>query len=1058
MLMQLFVKNKYKAFLLYLFMSLIKEYFDLTKKYINDYGQNTILLMQVGSFFEVYGILDKKTGIISGSNIEDFSRICELNVVEKNVCVSNATVSNATVSNATVSNATVSNATVSNATVSNAATSENKENVVMAGFKDMMIEKYLKKIQEAGFTAVVFTQDEAAKNTTRSCAGIFSPGTYFPNEITTLTNNICCVWVDLVHNKVLLKGKHIVVGIANIDIYTGKSNIFQFKEAYTNNPTDFDQLEHFISIYKPSELILISNLTDHDINNIIHYANIHCPSIHKMSLSSEANLKNQFTKKAENCEKQNYQKEILQKFYKIEDYAVFSQNFYENNVATQAFCFLLDFVYQHNPHLVNRISEPIFENCSDRLLLANHSLKQLNIIDDRENTYAGKYSSVLKMLNICLTSMGKRKFSHLFLSPSTNKEHLQREYDMTEYLLKDYDTFTDLFKQKLGEIRDLSKWERQIFLKKINPKSFVQMYKNLETIAQLFQSSEKDENIISYLNKNSSDKNVHSIPTFISNIKDYLKERIDMDLAKDIDQTTAFEINFIRKGVNSELDLKTEKIQDCENKLEAIRNYLSILIENKEKKSKTMSDYVKTHETEKNCFSLITTNRRCKLLQDALPEQETIVKLAYVNANNRSESFDFKVSKKQFDFPKQSAANSFIQDEQITQLCKSISYIKITMKDEITSVFQQMVDTFGEKFQKPFETIVQYVTLLDVIFTKATLAKKYNYCKPSLVESDKSFVKIKNLRHCLIEFLQTNENYVTNDISLGDGITDGILLYGTNAVGKTSLIRALGISIVMAQSGLFVPCSQFTFKPYHSIFTRIIGNDNIFKGLSTFAVEMSELRTILRLTDQNSLVLGDELCSGTENSSAISIFVAGIQKLRELKCSFIFATHLHEIVNYDEIRALTNVSLKHMSVIYDKERDMLIYDRKLKDGPGNNMYGLEVCKSLHLPQDFIDAAYEIRAKYNNVSATAFKCSHYNAKKIVGMCEKCGEEIGTEVHHLQHQKEANDAGFIESEDSVFHKNKLANLMTLCETCHHEFHKKNLQHKRVKTSKGYQLKEL
>ena len=1014
-------------------MSLIKEYFDLTKNYQNDYGQNTILLMQVGSFFEVYGILDKKTNVISGSNIEDFSRICELNVVEKNVCVSNDSI--------------------------NQSNTSTKDNIVMAGFKDIQIEKYLKKIQEAGFTAVVYTQNEAAKNTTRSCAGIFSPGTYFPNEINTLTNNICCVWVELVHNKVLLKGKHIIVGIANIDIYTGKSNIFQFKEAYTNNPTDFDQLEHFISIYKPSEMIVISNMAENEINNVIHYANIQCPSIHKLSLSSEnQSAKNQFIKKAENCEKQNYQKEILQKFYNIEDYNVFSQNFYENNIATQSFCFLLDFVFQHNPYLVNKISEPFFENCGDRILLANHSLKQLNIIDDREQTYTGKYSSVLKMLNICLTSMGKRKFSHLFLSPSTNKECLQREYNITEYLLKDYDTFTALFKQKLGEIRDLSKWERQIFLKKINPKSFFHMYKNLETIAELFKNVGTDETILSYLNQ--FEKNIHSIPMYISNILIYLKERINMDLAKDIDQTTGFEINFICKGMNASLDLKTEKILVCENKLEAIRNYLSGLIENKEKKSKTVSDYVKIHETEKNCFSLVTTNRRCKLLQDALPEKECTVKLTYVNANNESETFDFKVSKNQFDFPKQSGTNSFIQDEQITLLCKSISYIKITMKDEITEVFHELIDTFGEKFQKPFESIVQFVTLLDVIFAKATLAKKYNYCKPVLVESDKSFVKIKNLRHCLIEFLQTNENYVTNDITLGDSVMDGILLYGTNAVGKTSLIRALGISIVMAQSGLYVPCSQFTYKPYHSIFTRIIGNDNIFKGLSTFAVEMSELRTILRLTDKNSLVLGDELCSGTENSSAISIFVAGIKKLRDLKSSFIFATHLHEIVDYDEIKELTNVSLKHMSVIYDKERDMLIYERKLKDGPGNNMYGLEVCKSLHLPQDFIDTAYEIRAKYhpNGTTGIAFKTSHYNAKKIVGMCEKCGKELGTEVHHLQHQKEANDEGIIEKDDTIFHKNKLANLITLCETCHHEFHKKNVQHKRVKTTKGYKLQEI
>ena len=102
-----------------------------------------------------------------------------------------------------------------------------------------------------------------------------------------------------------------------------------------------------------------------------------------------------------------------------------------------------------------------------------------------------------------------------------------------------------------------------------------------------------------------------------------------------------------------------------------------------------------------------------------------------------------------------------------------------------------------------------------------------------------------------------------NDIAIGMPESHtGIMLFGTNAVGKSSLIRSLGMSVVLAQAGFFVPCSSFTYKPYSSIFTRILGNDDIFKGLSTFAVEMSELRTILQLTDENSLILGDELCSG----------------------------------------------------------------------------------------------------------------------------------------------------------------------------------------------------
>jgi DNA mismatch repair protein MutS len=610
-------------------------------------------------------------------------------------------------------------------------------------------------------------------------------------------------------------------------------------------------------------------------------------------------------------------------------------------------------------------------------------------------------------------------------------------------------------KLNLSCIKDISKNERQIFIKKITPKSFFTLYNNIVLISKIYEKVSTDNQVMQYLGV--FEKNISKIREYCDELAGFIKTNLVLELAKDIDQLQNFDNNFIERNVDSELDKKTDTLKESELKLEAIREYLSLTIENREKKGKT-ADYVKIHETEKNNFSLICTSRRCKILSDALPATTSIVKLKYIN-DNVEKSFDFKVSKTQFSFEKQSASNNIIVDDQIIGLCKNISSIKTSMKDLVLFVFNKFVTSF-ELYQQKLESIINFITYVDILYTKATIAKKYNYCKPRIIKSDKSFIDAKNLRHCLIEQLQNNELYVTNDIFLGDGKNDGLLLYGTNAVGKTSLIRALGISLIMAQSGLFVPCSSFDYFPYNYIFTRILGNDNIFKGLSTFAVEMSELRTILRLADPNSLILGDELCSGTENTSAISIFVAGIQKLHQCGSSFIFATHLHEIVNYEEITDLKSVSLKHMAVVYDKENDVLVYDRKLRDGPGNNLYGLEVCKSLSLPNDFLEAAYNIRMKYNPESASllSLKTSHFNSKKIMSLCEKCGKNMGTEVHHLQHQNDANDDGIIESADNVFHKNKLANLMTLCEGCHSDFHKKDVKHKRVKTTKGIQIREV
>ena len=464
-------------------------------------------------------------------------------------------------------------------------------------------------------------------------------------------------------NKLLFKGKFVVVGVANIDIYTGKTSIFQFKETYINNPTTYDELERFISIYNPSEVILISNLpNEKELDFIISYAGINCSLIHKFHINDSVN--NERTKNILNCEKQPYQKEILSKFYKFHDYDVFIQNFYEYNIATQAFCFLIDFVYQHNPHLVNKIAEPNFENCSNRLVLANHTLKQLNLINDG-NVKSSKYSCVSNMLNECQTPMGKRKFIYNILNPIYDEEYLQREYDITEHYLTKYTEYNNFLKNNLLTIKDLSKWERQIFLKKISPKAFFNLYNNILTIKNIYHEICKDLKIKDYLYV--FEKKILNIGTFCDNISSFINSNLNLEIAKDLEQLQNFEINFINGGIDIELDKKSETLKESEMKLEAIQVYLSSIIENKEKKNSKTHDFVRIHETEKNNFSLLCTSRRCKLLQDALPKDASIIKLTYNQA--KTLKFDFKISKNQFTFEKQSSSNNCIVDEQIISLC-----------------------------------------------------------------------------------------------------------------------------------------------------------------------------------------------------------------------------------------------------------------------------------------------------------------------------------------------------------------------------------------------------
>jgi len=551
----------------------------------------------------------------------------------------------------------------------------------------------------------------------------------------------------------------------------------------------------------------------------------------------------------------------------------------------------------------------------------------------------------------------------------------------------------------------------------------------------------RDAVITEYIRKH----NITNIEDYCYEIMEFIENTIDVSLCETIDCFSQFETNFIKKNVDVHLDEQYQCLLESTDKLEAIRLFLNNKISNVEKKEKG-NEYVKKHETEKLSISLVATKRRCVLLKNELSSlKEKKIKLSYISTFSGKEEIFIFENDNSLLFEPQTTTYEFIRHRQITELCKNITTIKNQLKELITNIYIKcVVDKLTEYFSDKVEKIIEYITYIDTIYTKAYISIKYHYCKPIIDSSvDKSFFIAKGMRHPLIEHLQTNEIYITNDLDLGnEESVDGILLYGTNAVGKTSLIRAIGINIIMAQAGLFVPCSHFTYKPYQYIFTRILGNDNIFKGLSTFAVEMSELRTILKICNKDSLILGDELCSGTESISAKSIFVAGVQTLISKKSSFIFATHLHEIIDYEEINKCDRLCLKHMAVSYDRGNDKLIYDRKIKDGPGNNMYGLEVCRSLSLPEEFLTLADNIRLKYNPISSSllSLKKTKYNSKKIKSLCENCGKKMSTEIHHLIPQKSADKKGMIYNEDgSFFHKNHLANLMAVCEECHLSFHK-------------------
>ena len=180
--------------------------------------------------------------------------------------------------------------------------------------------------------------------------------------------------------------------------------------------------------------------------------------------------------------------------------------------------------------------------------------------------------------------MGKRKFAYQFLNPSTNKEHIEREYDITEYLLTNFDVCSDKFKQNLSSIKDLSKWERQVFLKKISPKSFYNLHNNIQTIKEMYLKMVKNDiTIKAYMSKLPVNIDIDNIDQYCNNILKCINEHLILFVAQEIEQTQQFELNFIQPGVDTQLDDKLHLLAESEGKLEAIRSYLNDIIPDKGK-------------------------------------------------------------------------------------------------------------------------------------------------------------------------------------------------------------------------------------------------------------------------------------------------------------------------------------------------------------------------------------------------------------------------------------------------------------------------------------------
>ena len=239
---------------------------------------------------------------------------------------------------------------------------------------------------------------------------------------------------------------------------------------------------------------------------------------------------------------------------------------------------------------------------------------------------------------------------------------------------------------------------------------------------------------------------------------------------------------------------------------------------------------------------------------------------------------------------------------------------------------------------------------LDVLATLAEVASREGYVRPEVGEGFD--LEITAGRHPVVERMMPRDQFVPNDVRLSPD-TRMIILTGPNMAGKSTILRQIGLVVLMAQMGSFVPASRARVGITDRVFTRVGASDNLVRGQSTFMVEMSETSAILHTATARSLVLLDEIGRGTSTWDGVSIAWAVSEHLHErIGCKTVFATHYHELTQLaDEFPSVRNYNVE---VRENGDRILFLY--RLKAGGADRSYGIEVGRLAGLPQPVIARA------------------------------------------------------------------------------------------------------
>ncbi|WP_321778716.1 MutS-related protein [Sulfurimonas sp.] len=944
---------------------LTQTYFDLQKYFEEKYGTNTVVFMEIGTFFEVYEVNNDEEQV---GKAKEIAELLNIQLTKKNKSI----------------------------------IENSDKNPLLAGVPAVSFERYLSRlIGEQKYTIVVVKQKGNPPKITRHIAQIISPGTNFEHIVDNDDNYIVSILVD--------KHKGIyTVGYSAIDVTTGKTWLYETHGTSEDPSYALDEVFNLLNIYRTAEVVLSFLDGVDDQRHVLQYLEI--PEHYHYSVNNQR-------------PKIDFQNKLFKEVYQIQSLLspIEHLDLERSPMISESLAVLIHFVIEHDMHIVQKLNMPRLIDNRRFMYLGNNALEQVGIISKDRNEF-----TLLKLMDKSSTAIGRRLLKERLLNPIMEKDELERRYNLIEKV----SSHTRFLDETMRGIYDLERLSRRLNLGRLHPFEMNHVYESMISVKDLMNYVKKYK--------------IQRTPFNESEVDEFLRDiskSIDLDVSRRFTSNTIDE-NFLKSGVDESVDILVEENSTILIAFEDIMEKIQQMLESVN--SNSSKGLVSLGILEKEGYYISLSKNRFSMIEKEF---------------NAHEDFkDFVVKKLTNSVKITSSFTDVLSDK----IMKNRRKIVVLVKDR----FVNLQGIYERRYSLLFDRVISYVSDLDVGVSSSKVAQQYKHSRPMIVdvEGDENFMQIMQLRHPLIEIQERGGIYVPNDVVMGnrnymdlphpktvmlevdvhDGHDiNGVLLYGINSSGKSSLMKSIGIATLMAQSGFFVSAAVMKFSIFDSLFTRIVSKDNLAKGLSTFAVEMLELKNIFNRATVRSLVLGDEISHGTETLSGVAIVSSAIIKLAKLRSLFLFATHLHQLSTMKEITMLDNVVNLHLSVEYDESKDLLLFNRILQGGSGSSIYGLEFAKSLHMDSEFLEIANKIRKRLANdfdelELLVKKKKSKYNKELYVTKCVICGA-MAEDVHHISQRSLADKAGFI----GHFHKDNKHNLVPLCKEHHNDIHSGKLK---------------